>query len=87
MFKFLFGNKASAPEIKRETQRETLIRAQREINEILATLSPKPKITLYPEEGTLTIELPEQMPDEAKALPAPATKPAMAATPEHSTAS
>jgi hypothetical protein len=87
MFKFLFGNKASAPEIKRETQRETLIRAQREINEILATLSPKPKITLYPEEGTLTIELPEQMPDEAKALPAPATKPAMAATPEHSKAS
>ncbi len=71
MFKFLFGNKASAPEIKRETQRETLVRAQREINEILATLSPKPKITLYPEEGTFTIELPEQMPDEAKALPAP----------------
>ncbi len=57
MFKFLFGNKASAPEIKRETQRETLVRAQREINEILATLSPKPKITLYPEEGTLTIAL------------------------------
>lgn len=79
MFKFLFGNKASAPEIKRETQRETLVRAQREINEILATLSPKPKITLYPEEGTLTIELPEQMPDEAKALPAP--KPAAATEP------
>jgi hypothetical protein len=79
VFKFLFGNKASAPEIKRETQRETLVRAQREINEILATLSPKPKITLYPEEGTLTIELPEQMPDEAKALPAP--KPATAPEP------
>lgn len=71
MFKFLFGNKAEAPEIKRETQRETILRAQSEINEILATLSPKPRITIYPEEGSFTIDLPEQMPDEAKALPAP----------------
>ena len=71
MFKFLFGNKANAPEMKRETQRETVERAQGEINEILATLSPKPRITIYPEEGTFTIELPEQMPDEAKALPSP----------------
>ncbi len=71
MFKFLFGNKANAPEMKRETQRETVERAQGEINEILATLSPKPRITIYPGEGTFTIELPEQMPDEAKALPSP----------------
>ncbi len=75
MFKFLFGNKASAAEIKRETQRETIERAQREINEILATLSPKAKITIYPDEGTMTIDLPEQMPDEAKALPAPSAAP------------
>jgi len=72
MFKFLFGNKAETPQVKRETQRETIERAQSEINEILATLSPKPRITIYPEEGSFTIELPEQMPDEAKALPAPA---------------
>lgn len=71
MFKFLFGNKAAAPEVKRETQRETIQRAQGEINEILATLSPKPRITIYPEEGSFIIDLPEQMPDEAKALPAP----------------
>jgi hypothetical protein len=71
MFRFLFGNKASTPQIKRETQRETVERAQKEINEILVTLTPKARITIYPEEGTLAIELPEQMPDEAKALPAP----------------
>ncbi len=71
MFKFLFGAKADAPVVKQETQRETVERAQRELNEILATLTPKPRITVYPEEGTFTIDLPEQMPDEAKALPAP----------------
>ncbi|CUX81353.1 MAG: hypothetical protein HLUCCA05_12945 [Roseibaca calidilacus] len=75
MFKFLFGSKAAAPEVKRETQRETVLRAQAEINEILATLSPKPRITIYPEEGSFTIDLPEQMPDEAKALPAPDLQP------------
>lgn len=71
MFKFLFGARQTAPEIKRETQRETVQRAQTELNEILSGLSPKARITIYPEEGTLTIDLPEQMPDEAKALPAP----------------
>ena len=71
MFKFLFGAKQAAPEVKRETQRETVLRAQTELNEILAGLSPKARITIYPEEGTITIDLPEQMPDEAKALPAP----------------
>ncbi len=74
MFKFLFGNKANAPEIKRETQRETVERAQKELNEILVTLAPKARITIYPDEGTLTIDLPEQMPDEARALPAPENK-------------
>ncbi|MCC5963532.1 MAG: hypothetical protein JJU09_10425 [Rhodobacteraceae bacterium] len=75
MFKFLFGSKSDAPEVKRETQRETVTRALREVNEIMADLDPKPRITIYPEEGTLSIELPEQMPDEAKALPAPEAKP------------
>lgn len=81
MFKFLFGNKATAPEIKRETQRETILRAQAEINEILVQLTPKARITVYPEEGSFTIDLPEQMPDEAKALPAPERR-AEAPTPE-----
>jgi hypothetical protein len=71
MFKFLFGRKDDAPKIVRETQRQTAERALRELNEVLAGLSPKAKITIYPDEGTLTIELPEQMPDEARALPAP----------------
>ena len=74
MFKFLFGNKAAAPQITRETQRQTVERAQRELNEILAALTPKARITIYPAEGTLTIDLPEQMPDEAKALPAPSAE-------------
>ena len=74
MFKFLFGSKSDAPAVKRETQRETVTRALREVNEIMAELDPKPRITIYPEEGTLSIELPEQMPDEAKALPAPEAK-------------
>ncbi|MCC5965974.1 MAG: hypothetical protein JJU24_07540 [Natronohydrobacter sp.] len=86
MFKFLFGAKDSKPEVKRETQRETVMRAQKELNDILAGLSPKAKITIYPEEGTFTISLPEQMPDEARALPAPA-KPAVepAASPAKAT--
>ncbi len=79
MFKFLFGDKTTTVQAKQETQRETVLRAQKELNAVLAKLSPKARITIYPEEGTLTIELPEQMPDEAKALPAPsaASKPEM----------
>ncbi len=76
MFKFLFGDKSASVQVKKETQRETVLRAQKELNAVLSTLSPKARITIYPEEGTLTIELPEQMPDEAKALPAPAPTPA-----------
>ncbi|TVP70607.1 MAG: hypothetical protein EA339_12675 [Rhodobacteraceae bacterium] len=76
MFKFLFGDKTTPAQVKKETQREIVLRAQKELNAVLSTLSPKARITIYPEEGTLTIELPEQMPDEAKALPAPPPTPA-----------
>ena len=31
----------------------------------------KPKVTIDPATGTVAIELPDQMPDEALALPAP----------------
>ena len=71
MFKFLFGRKGGAEPVK-ETQRETLERAIGEINEIMAGLTDKPKLTVDMETGGLTLELPEQMPDEALALPAPA---------------
>lgn len=77
MFSFLFGKKAKAPEVKPETQRETIERAQEEINKILSNLTPKPSITITPEDGTLKIHLPEQMPDEPKALPAPSQQQAV----------
>ncbi len=87
MFKFLFGAKDTAPLVKQETQRETVLRAQKELNEILTTLNPKARITIAPEEGTLSIELPEQMPDEAKALPSPAaTEPPESDQPKGETA-
>jgi hypothetical protein len=84
MFKFLFRRKAGA-EPAQETQRETLERAIGEINEIMTGLADKPKLTVDMETGGLTLELPEQMPDEALALPAPAgetTADDAAATPE-----
>lgn len=72
MFKFLFGKSATpVPQPVLETQRETLTRALREVNEILVTLTPRAKITVYPDEGTISVTLPDQMPDEALALPAP----------------
>ena len=72
MFKFLFGKKDKAPEIIiKETQRETVTRALGEVNEILAGMDVKPKLTFDLEIGLFEIELPEQMPDEALALPAP----------------
>lgn len=76
MFKFLFGRTSKKPEvIVRETQRETVMRTVRELNEILSGLSPRATISVDLQHGTLSIELPEQMPDEAKALPAPEPQP------------
>ncbi|MGP9790186.1 hypothetical protein [Roseinatronobacter sp. NSM] len=73
MFKFLFGKSAKEPEvIIRETQRETVERALKEMNDILTALSPRAAVTVDMQHGTVSIQLPEQMPDEAKALPAPA---------------
>jgi hypothetical protein len=72
MFKFLFGKSEKAtPQPVLESQRETVTRALREVNEILITLTPRAKITVYPDEGTISVTLPDQMPDEALALPAP----------------
>ena len=73
MFRFLFGKKPEdAPvEVVHETQRQTIRRALEEVNEILAALDPKPAVTFDPRTGSISLALPEQMPDEAKALPAP----------------
>lgn len=71
MFRFLFGRKDSQPRIVQETQRQTVERALSEINEVIAGMDRKPRITVEAGPGWLEIELPEQMPDEAKALPRP----------------
>ena len=70
MFKFIksrFG--AVAPTI--ETQRETIERALAEVNGVVAMMAEKPLVTINPATGAVTLSLPEQMPDEALALPAP----------------
>ncbi len=69
MLKFLFSR--SAGDLKIEPQRVVVTRALTDLNSILAGLDPKPKITLDPETGAISIDLPVQMPDEALALPAP----------------
>lgn len=72
MFKFLFRrNAGDAIEVTKETQRETLLRALGEVNEITATLDVKPAVTVDPNTGAITLALPEQLPDESLALPAP----------------
>lgn len=73
MFKFLFRRKQEVPEIVKETQRETVTRALEEIYEIVAAMEPRPKITIDVSTGLLSLDLPEQMPDEALALPSPSS--------------
>ncbi len=73
MFKFLFGKKAVTA--VKETQRETVERALGEVNDVLGGMAAKAKISVDLETGLLAIDLPEQMPDEALALPAPEATP------------
>jgi hypothetical protein len=80
MFKFLFGKNKAEVEVVKETQRETVARALGELNEVLGGMSVRSKIAVNLETGLVEIELPEQMPDEALALPAPGEK--AAAEPE-----
>ena len=68
MFKFLFG-KSKVP--LKETQRETMSRAIAEVNGLLALMPERPKLGVNLDTGFIEIELPERMPDEALALPAP----------------
>jgi len=70
MFKFL-KTRLGGVQPTVETQRQTIDRAMGEVNEILALMTAKPKITFDPETGTIALALPDQMPDEALALPAP----------------
>lgn len=75
MFRFFFRRHSEdTVEATPETQRETLLRALGEVNEITAEMDPKPAVTVDPATGAISLTLPEQMPDEALALPAPGTK-------------
>jgi hypothetical protein len=69
MFKFLFDKVGAKPKI--ETQRDTVVRTVDELNSVLSLMADKPVMGIDLNTGTLTIELPDQMPDEALALPAP----------------
>jgi len=69
MFKYLFekvGGKA-----KLETQRSTVARAVDELNGVLGLMADKPVVGVDLNTGLITVDLPDQMPDEALALPAP----------------
>lgn len=69
MFKFLFGRKEDAPVV--ETQRQVATRALEELNTVLEGLETKPAVKLDMNTGQIEVDWPEQMPDEALALPAP----------------
>lgn len=69
MFKFLFGKTDGKAKI--ETQRDTVTRAVDELNSVLALMADKPVVGIDLNTGLISVELPEQMPDEALALPAP----------------
>ena len=81
MFKF-FQSKFGTVKATPETQRQTFERALGEINTLVALMADKPKITIDPTAGSVSYELPDQMPDEALALPAPVEKEAVAETTE-----
>ena len=68
MFKFLFSKAGVKPA---ETQRETIERALGEVNAVLALMADKAKVSVDLNSGLIEVDLPEQMPDEALALPAP----------------
>ena len=72
MLSFLFGKKGKVEAVQ-ETQRATIERALGEVNAIVALMGEKPKVTFDPASGALELALPDQMPDEALALPAPET--------------
>ncbi|MBU2980875.1 hypothetical protein KO498_03520 [Lentibacter algarum] len=68
MLKNLLAKMTKSPA---ETQRQTVERALAEINAVMGDMDVKPKLSFVPDTGEISLELPEQMPDEALALPAP----------------
>lgn len=70
MFEFLRKIRGRGPAAQ-ESQRQTVMRALEEINAVLGELEEKPTLSFDPENGRIALELPDQMPDETLALPAP----------------
>lgn len=75
MFKFLFGK--AGDKVKIETQRDTVARAVGELNAVLVLMADKPTVGVDLNTGLISIDLPDQMPDEALALPAPEAEPVL----------
>ena len=74
MFKFLFRGRNK--DVLVETQRQSFDRLVSDLNDAIDGLPVKPRVTLDPTTGHVELHLPEQMPDEALALPAPLEEPA-----------
>ncbi|MBY4892677.1 hypothetical protein KUL25_07860 [Rhodobacteraceae bacterium N5(2021)] len=74
MLKLLFGGKKATPEVVIESDRARFSRLVNELNEVIDTLAHKPRVTIDPATGHIEPDVPEQFPDEALALPAPATE-------------
>lgn len=70
MFKF-FKSRFAGVTATVETHRQIVERALAEVNTVVGLMDEKPKVTIDPATGSVTLELPDQMPDEALALPAP----------------
>lgn len=84
MFEFLFGKKPTK-KAATETLRQTAERSLKELNAVLAALPEQPAITVRGAGAGVEIDWPEQMPDEAKALPAPTPTGESSETPEAET--
>lgn len=70
MFDFLKRLRGVPSEAK-ESQRARFERLVEELNAEIAELPEKPAVTITPETGALSFEMPQQFPDEALALPKP----------------
>lgn len=69
MLKFLTRFRADTA--ANETDREQFVRALKDLNDVLSRLPNRPDITVSGASGIITIDTPDQFPDEALALPKP----------------
>ncbi|NSX56351.1 hypothetical protein [Parasulfitobacter algicola] len=74
MFKFLFRKRGEEVEATIETQRDAFERVIDELNDLIGKQGNKPKITVDPASGHISLALPGQLQDEALSLPSPEDK-------------